>query len=207
MLAILSMLLSGVLSGGATGLLGVLLQRFFDMKNRQQDIELHKLTMQNNIELARMESEREAAKAASMERITAIQGETQEHVAEMDLQARESEAAERSLVASYEADQAKYLDRSAQQRKGKVGAVVVILMALVDFLRGTLRPGLTVYLTAIVTFLFLQVKAMVEAHGQVLTGDQAMQLLTQIIATILYCFTTCVVWWFGSRPPKQKGDR
>ena len=40
-------------------------------------------------------------------------------------------------------------------------------------------------------------------HGLTLTAEQVMHLMVQIIATILYVFTTCALWWFGARPPKQ----
>jgi hypothetical protein len=207
MLAILGTLLSGVLSGGATGLLGVLLQRFFDMKARQQDIEVVKLNHQNALALADKETERARIQASATVDTARIRAEADQVAAEEDRLAREAEADSRSLVASYEADRAAYLEKGAQLRKGKIGGAVTLLMALVDFLRGVLRPGLTVYLTAIVTVMFTQVLQLLQDKGHEFATTELAQLLTQIVATILYCFTTCVVWWFGSRPPKRQGDR
>lgn len=196
MLAILGTLISGVLSGGATGLLGVLLQRYFDFKNRQQDIEIVKLNHANAIALAQMESERARMRA-----------EADERIADREAEAREEEAASRSLVASYEADRASYLERGAQLRKGRVGAAVTLMMAAVDFARGFLRPGLTIYLTVVVTVMFTTVLRVLQERGHELPTSDLAMLLVQIAATILYCFTTCVVWWFGSRPPKRQGDK
>jgi hypothetical protein len=195
MLAILGTIISGVLGGGATGLLGVVIQRFFDYKNRQADIEVIKLNHQNALELAALESER-----------AKIRADADVSIAERDAIAREDEAAGRSLVASYEHDKATYLAAGAQKRKGWLGAAVVALMALVDFARGMLRPGLTMYLTVLVTIMFGRLMMMLETRGHVFDNGELLTLLAQIVATILYCFTTCVVWWFGGRPPKKAGD-
>lgn len=195
MLTILGTLISGVISGGATGLLGVLLQRWFDLKNRDRDIEVVKLNHKNALDLAEKESER-----------ARIRADADMAIAEREAEAREEEAASRSLVASYEHDRAAYLDADAQKRKGKVGALIVFMMALVDFLRGALRPGLTIYLTGIVTMMFMTLMDMLKTRGHVFDNGELLTLLAQIVATLLYCFTTCVVWWFGTRPPKKAGD-
>lgn len=187
-MGILLTLLSGVLSGGATGLLGVLLQRFFDLQNKKLDIEVVKLNHQNALALADKETERARLRA-----------DADVQQAQEDREARETEADSRSLVASYQHDRAAYLDQGAQKRKGFVGGLVVCLMAAVDFARGMLRPGLTVYLTVIVTIMFHQMLALLEGIGHVWSSEQLVPIVTNIVATILYCFTTCVVWWFGSR--------
>lgn len=195
MLAILGTLISGVISGGATGLLGVLLQRWFDLKNRDRDIQIVQLNHQNALALAQMESER-----------ARIRADADMAIADREAEAKEEEAASRSLVASYEHDKANYLQPDAQKRKGWVGAAVTMMMATVDFLRGALRPGLTIYLTGIVTMMFLTLMDMLKTRGHVFDNGELLTLLAQIVATLLYCFTTCVVWWFGTRPPKQAGD-
>ncbi len=195
MLAILGTLISGVISGGATGLLGVLLQRWFDLKNRDRDIQIVQLNHQNALALAQMESER-----------ARIRADADMAIADREAEAKEEEAASRSLVASYEHDKANYLQPDAQKRKGWVGAAVTMMMATVDFLRGALRPGLTIYLAGIVTMMFLTLMDMLKTRGHVFDNGELLTLLAQIVATLLYCFTTCVVWWFGTRPPKKAGD-
>ncbi len=184
MLEILGTLLTGVLSGGATGLIGVVIQRYFDFKNKEQEIEVVKLQLENAKELAKIESERST------------------RVAEMDMEARFVEADGRVMEASFKSDAASYLAPTAQTRKGWVGAAVTLLMGLVDFMRGVLRPGMTAYLCALVTVMFFWVRDLASAHGLNLSADQVMQLMLQVIATILYVFTTSALWWFGSRPPK-----
>ncbi len=186
MFEILGTLLTGVLSGGATGLLGVLIQRYFDLQHKRQEIEIVRLQLANAVELARMETDR------------AIITE------DMRMQAQFAEADARIMTASFQHDAATYLDAQAQRRQGFMGALVTLMMALVDFLRGILRPGMTAYLCALVTLMFFWARDLAQAHGYHMTAEQAYGLVLQIVATILYCWTTATLWWFGTRPPKGK---
>ena len=196
MFDLMGILVSGVLSGGATGLIGVLIQRWFDFKNRQQDIEIVKLNLANVVELSKLESDRANVRA-----------QVELEVSENELEQRTIEAENASLQMSYTADQAQYLDRSAQARTGWIGNCIVLMMAVVDFARGMLRPGMTIYLCVLVTLMFAWAKQLAEQYGVHVTEKLVMDVITQIIATILYVFTTITLWWFGSRPPKGKTDK
>lgn len=187
MLAILGTLISGVLSGGATGLLGVLLQRYFDLRGRDKDIAL--LQLQHLQALALAEIERDRAH---------IRADADRDVADRVAQAIEAQADARSLVASYESDRAQYLDKSAQ-RKSKFA---VICFTVVDTVRGLIRPLLTAYLVGLATVMFLWARKL--AGDASITQEQAVMLIGQIVATLLYLATACTLWWFGSRPPRAR---
>lgn len=192
MLTILGTLISGIFSGGATGLLGVLLQRIFDLKKQAQDIELVKLNNANALEVRKLELD-------AQERMTNRTAEAQERVADLDAQAREAEAAERSYQASHASDKATYLAPEAQQQS----RVARWLMALVDFCRGIIRPGVTVYALALLTVLVFWVRDMYARSLITLTPQQTQELALQIIGTVTYLATTCTVWWFGVRGQSQ----
>lgn len=199
MLTILATLLSSVFSGGATGLLGILIQRFFDFKHKDQDLELVK---ENNTQarlLSQMETDRANRAAAAQEKIADTEADAQIQVATSDAQARADEAAAKSLIASYDADKASYLDAKAQSQS----RVARWLMALVDFSRGIIRPALTAYLVVLTTVLFFWARTLAEKHSEALTSDQVNTLILKIVETILYLVVVAVVWWFGTRPPSR----
>lgn len=75
------------------------------------------------------------------------------------------------------------------------------LMVILDFIRGSIRPGLTIYLCGITTAIYSQAKAIM---GTSLLPFQAYELVNQIINTILYLTTTCILFWFGTRNKKLK---
>lgn len=187
---------TGVMSGGATGLLGVLLQRYFDHKKQQADIELVRIQHANALELRKVELEHQS-------RIVERSAEADELIARMDMEAREAEAAEQSYQASVASDRTTHLDAAAQ-RKNKWAT---LMMAFVDFVRGMIRPVGTVYLMIVTTGMFWWTTNLAAEFGVKMTADQVLQLQSQLIGTITYCFVTAWVWWFGVRPtqpPKQR---
>lgn len=69
-----------------------------------------------------------------------------------------------------------------------------------DFVRGLVRPALTVYLCILTTLIYF--KAAHQLNNDVILPGMAFDLTNQIINTILYLTTTAVLWWFGSRGTK-----
>lgn len=200
---LISSVIGGVFSGGATGLIGILLQRFFEFKKQQLDIQIVKLNHENAIALADRETDRTRLRADADRDIADGRADADKYVAEEDARARENEAASRSLLASYEHDRASYVEKGAMLGKGKSAAFLRLAMGLVDFARGMLRPGLTIHLTVIVTLMFTTMVKMVETGGHQFTYDEVKPILTLIVQTITYCWTTCVIWWFGTRQSQQ----
>lgn len=196
MLEIFGMLLSGVFTGGATGLLGLLLQRYFDLQHKKQDIEALKLNLANSVELSKMESDRARLRADTDIRISETESEAEKYKSDNEL-----------MAASYENDKAQYLDKESMRKEGKVAALVMFMMAFVDFFRGMLRPGMTVYLCFVVTYMFYWVRDLAAQYGNLMTSDNLQVLIVQIISTILYAFTTATVWWYGSRPAQPNSKK
>lgn len=196
MMEILGTVLTGVLSGGATGLLGVLLQRFFDARKAAQDIELARLQLDAARETRRMELE-------AQERMASNAAATQQLQAQLDAHAREVEADNAAYVASIASDRATYLAPNAQQHS----RLARWLMAVVDAARGLMRPGVTVYSLVLLTSLAAWVRDMHQRQALVLTAAQQHELTMQVVGTVIYLTTTTVVWWFGVRPaqPQRRG--
>jgi len=183
-------LLGSVFSGGLTGLLGVGLQRFFDFMKIKQELELKKL---------------EYAQAQEMRKIDAqiMQQEwaARTKVAELEEHSRETVAAEGSFAASFGMEPKQYSERA------KIGPTAGAWLVGLDVLRGVIRPGLTVYLCAITTAVYLEARGILAAAGASLNPSQALAVHDLIVGTILYLTTTTVLWWFGTRnsqhPPQK----
>lgn len=195
---------ASVVSGGATGLLGILLQRFFDMRAKAQEIEVVKLNLANSIELAKMEHEQAKARMENDLAVAESVAANEQYLADRETEVRLVEADSENLQASMKHDGATYLDPSAQRRKGFVGGLITFMMAFVDFMRGVLRPAMTAYLCGLTTVMFFWVRELAERYGTSLTPDQVHDLMFQIIVTILYVWTVVATWWFGARPPAKR---
>lgn len=189
MMDILGSVLTSVLGGGATGLLGVLLQRWFDHRKAQADMALVKLQLEAAERTRRLELEHQASMADRVEATKALE-------AQLALQAREIEADAAAYAASVGADRATYLAPEAQAGS----RAARWMMALVDLVRGLVRPGITAYSLVLLTMVFWWVQDLARRAGAPMTAEQLHQLTMQCVGTVFYLATTCVVWWFGVRP-------
>lgn len=200
LISIFGTALSAILSGGATGLLGVLLQRFFDLKKQKNDIELLKVNNQHALDMADKSIEQTKAEWASREKIADTEAAAAIEKSKREAMARADEVAGAIQESSYRADKSTYLTGAVLKSKSKV---VMWSMALVDAFRGLIRPALTGYLVVITHMMYLRLTDMLAAKGAELPVGVIQELITQVVATLLYLATVSVVWWFGTRPPQQ----
>lgn len=172
--------LMAIVSGGATGLLGVVAQRLFDHWKLKQENDRLRIIHQHERDMKKLDAE------------IMMQEWTQRvKVAEVEAAGKEAVADSTAFAASLTAEPKRY---SEGVKVGKVGAVFLVLA---DFLRAVVRPGLTVYLAWISTELYFDSeKIMQEAGAHIST---LAPLHNQIVLTLLYLFVTCVTWWFGTR--------
>lgn len=185
---LLETLLTGVLSGGATGLIGIALQQGGDARKRRDDLERLRLEHDQTRELFKLEADRQV-------QVAKLDAESAERLAGIALEGRLAESADTNYQASLSHDRASYVPE---------GKGVPWLLSLVDFLRGLVRPGATAYSLALLTVLVLWVQELWAASGLKLTPEQVMRLVMEIIGTATYLATTCTVWWFGVRPAQRK---
>ena len=185
MLDLIGTLVSSILAGGATGLLGVIAQRWADYKNKQLDLEA-----------ARDRMTHEAAMRDKDALIMDKEWAGRMRVADIEADAKKDTAESAVFPASFQHDKATYSAGVLDKLKGWWGQCIRFLLGLVDVFRGFVRPGLTVYLCAVTTLMYLEANRRLGAD---LTAAQALELVKMIVATVLYLTTTCVLWWFGTR--------
>ena len=186
-MAILETLFTSILSGGATGLLGILVQRWADLKNKEIDLKASRERMAHERELRQIDLDLMAEEWAARTR-----------VAQIEVHGKEAVAESHAFAASF---QEPVRFSGAAKSIGQGWALIGL-----DFLRALVRPGLTVYLCVLTTLVYVQARELLGGVGVELT--QASDLMRMIIGNILYLTTTCVLWWFGTRnhqkPPKLK---
>jgi len=185
MLDFIGTIVSSVLAGGATGLIGVVAQRWADYKNKQLDLQREK--QQQDFELSKRDKD-----AVIMEKEWA--GRTR--VAEVEAGAAMDTAESAAFAQSFQHDKATYSIGAIDKLRGGWGQLMRFLLGLVDVFRGLVRPGLTTYLCWLTTLMYLHATSLI---GAGLTTTQAFDLVKMIVATVLYLTTTCVLWWFGTR--------
>ena len=76
-------------------------------------------------------------------------------------------------------------------------------IAFVDAIRGLMRPLITIYLMAMVTYIGYQTHVLVGGLES-LPADELFTLYRDIIMSTIFLMTVAVTWWFGSRPHGTK---
>lgn len=178
MLEVLGTMVSSVLSGGATGVLGVAVQRWADYKNKQLDLQSQKDRQAHEVELRKVDLQVMSQEWAGRMQVAQTEADAKVDVADAN-----------AMAASYNLEP-KQFSAGAKLSRGQTWFFV-----LLDVFRGVIRPGLSVYLCVLATLIY----SAAQQHGASLTADQDYELLKQIVGTILYLWTTCTLWWFGTR--------
>eukprot|EP01022_Parablepharisma_sp_SALTPOND_P014140 TRINITY_DN19035_c0_g1_i1.p4 TRINITY_DN19035_c0_g1~~TRINITY_DN19035_c0_g1_i1.p4 ORF type:complete len:140 (+),score=15.64 TRINITY_DN19035_c0_g1_i1:485-904(+) len=81
----------------------------------------------------------------------------------------------------------------------------VIPLLFVDLVRGLIRPSLTVLLIWMIYSTRVEVMAVLEAAGVTsISINLALNIYHEVISSILYCGTTALLWWFGSRQLRKR---
>lgn len=174
----ISGLLSSIIGGGATGILGIAVQRIADYKNRQLDIEITKANHIHEANMREVDAKIMAQEWAARTKVAEVEGAVKVDVADSQV-----------FAASFN-EPTQY--SSILKPNEKQGWLLVIL----DFIRGLVRPVLTVYLCVLTTLVYLQARSLL---GTQMESVQAFEVLQKVVDTIMYLTTTCVLWWYGTR--------
>jgi hypothetical protein len=187
-LEIAGSVLTGVMSGGATGLIGIALQQWGDIKKRAHDLEVIKQQHLQTKELKELDNQRDLQMAT-------VSAESAETLANIQAMSRVEEMNSEDYRASIASDRATHLSPEAQKHW-----FVIAMMGIVDFFRGMIRPGITIYCMVLLTMLLFWVRDMWQRSQIELTADDSRKLMMEVITTTTYLVVTTVVWWFGRRP-------
>lgn len=168
--------------GGITGLLGGMVNRVADyFTTKQRHLHDEKM-LDKNTEYLRIETERDVL----------IAKETANTVRE--------QAGYEAMGQSYDADKATYfsstmIDGSHPVIKG----IAAVMMAIVDFIRGITRPGLTLYLCILTTIMYVEQKSILQSLGAVTDPAIAQTITKDLVHAVIYLTTMAVGWWFATR--------
>lgn len=171
---------ASILTGGATGILGAAMQLFFQYKTA---------TLQ-----ARVDAEKYTHELAMRDKDLALMQAEQAgkfKTAETEAEAAKSVSADQAFAKSLLTEPERYSDIQ-HLSKGQQWLLVIL-----DFVRGIVRPGLTLYLCVLTTYIWWQVRQLLSLEE--LDASAVLNVWQTVVATILYLTTTVVLWWFGTR--------
>lgn len=81
-----------------------------------------------------------------------------------------------------------------------IGVLIAFLFGIVDFLKALIRPGITIYLMGITTWVtWMAWEIMQKADVTAITTIQATAIFNEITSVVIYLTISCTTWWFGDR--------
>ena len=189
MLGILgSFITSGVL-GGLTGVLGNWLQQRANAKMKKLEIEADVVRMAHELKIKEADLAIMGKEWAGRQGVAIAEASGAEAVAEL-----------KAFTNSYNIGP--QYSKGIEPSTGQAWALVAL-----DLFRGSIRPGLTVFLIAMTAKIYFQAQTLMVAP--LITQELASDIVIKVISTILYLTTSSFMWWFGSRnnqkPPTVLG--
>lgn len=174
-----------LLGGGVTGIIGTGITKYFELQTAKVELQRDDKRYAHDEAMKKADADIMAQEWAARTRIASV--EAADHETQGDAAA---------FTTSQGNEPKRYSDGVTPSWSQ------AWLLFILDFLRGIVRPALTVYLCALTTRLYLEAHAIL-AGKDILSPTEAADLVRLIVNTILYLTTTCILWWFGTRN-KQK---
>lgn len=72
-------------------------------------------------------------------------------------------------------------------------------LGFVDFLKGLIRPGVTIYLMGVTSWLTWKAYGILQAANIGITTAQAVAIYNDVTSIVIYLTVSSVTWWFGDR--------
>lgn len=187
------------LLGGLTGIVGSGLTAWFKHKDKQLELEITKEKNSHDLLMVKAESDATIAEAKANIKITQANVEGAIDIKNAEAFMESQKEGNKSLFSN------KWIDGLLKQTgKWKIitlplASLIAFLFGFVDFLRGIVRPLLTVYLCGVSTWISYKAYEIISIDGLGLTAVQATGIFNDVTSVVLFMTTTCVAWWFGDR--------
>ena len=182
-----------VLLGGLTGLVGTALTEIFKYRNQ-------KLQFDHDAKMVALETA--AMKEEAKMQIAVTKAEIEGAVELADAQAYMENLKGSSKPMFSE----QWIERlfSVEGKFGRffavpVGVFLAMGFAFVDWLRGLMRPALTLYLTGMSSVITWMAWEIMQKNGITMTATEAVGIYNQTTSIVIYLTVSCVTWWFGDR--------
>ena len=185
--------------GGLTGLIGNVVGGWFKLKQARLESEIRIADRAHEISMVKAETQAMIMEAKANIKITQAQVE-----GAIDLK-----DAEAFMQSQREGNKALFDNKWIDALMNTTGwwriitlplaSLVAFLFGLTDFIRGMLRPALTVYLCGVTTWVTWMAWNIMQTNGLSLSSLQAVTIFNDTTSIVTYLTVSCVTWWFGDR--------
>lgn len=192
------MLIEGLI-GTLTGILGNAVGAFFKYKNAKLSMETVKLNNEHEVKMVAAKTEAMIAQAKANIKVAqaTVEGEIEKKDADVAIEAQKQ--------GNQIAFNNKWIDGLLKVEGWwriitlPLASLIAVLFGLVDFIRGLVRPALTVYLCGVTSYITYMAWKIMNMNGVALTSAQAVAIFNDVTSIALYLTVSCITFWFGDR--------
>lgn len=185
--------------GGVTGLIGNVVGGIFKYKEAKLMLQGEKLRYTHELSMVKAETQAMIMEAKANIKITQAQVEGAIDIADAKAYMQSQTEGNKALFSNKWIDSLMAVEGWARFVSVPLASLVATAFGFVDFLRGLIRPALTVYLCGVTTWVTWMAWKIMQADGVTLTSIQATQIFGDITSIVTYLTVSCVTWWFGDR--------
>ena len=182
-----------IIFGGITGLVGSLMTGVMNYKTQ-------KMANEHKERMVALESEAMREEAKMNIAITKAEVEGAVELADAQSYLQSQKDANKPLFTEQWIEKLFKVEGWLSYVATPFAVLIAIAFAFVDFLRGFMRPGITLYLTGMTTVITWMAWDIMKTHGmETLSVAEAIGLYEQVTSIVIYLTVSCVTWWFSDR--------
>ena len=185
--------------GGVTGLIGNVVGGWFKLKQARLQSEIRTADRMHEIAMVKAETQAMIMEAKANIKITQAQVEGAIDLKDAEAFMQSQREGNKALFDN------KWIDALMSTRGWwriitlPLASLIAFLFGLTDFLRGMLRPLLTMYLCGATTWVTWMAWEIMQKDGLTLSALQAVNIFNDTTSIVTYLTVSCVTWWFGDR--------
>lgn len=182
-----------IILGGLTGLIGSVTTSITNYK-------MQKLKNEHDREMIQLESEAMREEAKMQIAIKKVEIEGAIELADTQAFVESQKTSNVSLFSEKWIDKLFAVEGWAKFVSVPFGVLIASGFALVDFLRGFMRPALTIYLSVMTSVITWMAWDILNKHNiETMTVQQAIVIYNDVTSIVVYLTVSCVTWWFSDR--------
>lgn len=187
------------LVGSILGIAGSGLTAWFKHKDKVIEIDLQKSKQEHEINMVKAETESMIEEAKANIKITQAQVEGATELKEIDAYITSQKEGNKNLFSSKWIEYLMSVEGWWKILTLPLASFIALLFGFTDFLKGVVRPLLTIYLSLVSSWITYKAYEIISINGMTLTSVQATQIFNDVTSIVLLLTTTCVSWWFADR--------
>ena len=185
--------------GAATGLIGNVVGGIFKYKTQKLENERKNLDNLHQINMVKAETNAMIMESQANIAITKAQIEGEIEVADANAYIQSQKEGNKSFFDNKWIDKLFAVEGWTKYIAVPVGVLVATGFGFIDFLRGIIRPTLTMYLVGLTTYITYNAWTIMQTAGVNITNVQAVEIFNNVTSIVIYLTVSCVTWWFGDR--------